>query len=180
MMEKNEVVFNNEKLTWYLSCLLTVGCLAVGLVSKEFGFFILLPFLFYECFIKYRHLKRRIILTEKGFTDENDSFYAWDSMDHCYFSKAYIGARLFVIVFKDKDTPSMQVGLGNYNIKKNEFEEIVNRLSGRNLMRYADEDMSVDKEKEKSGIKGALIGLFICLIISALIVLFSRLLSLLH
>ena len=96
-------------------------------------------------------------------------------MDHCYFSKAYIGARLFVIVFKDKDTPSMQVGLGNYNIKKNEFEEIVNRLSGRNLMRYADEDMSVDKEKEKSQIKGALIGLFICLIISALIVLFSRL-----
>lgn len=26
------------------------------------------------------------------------------------------------------------------------FEEIVDRLSGRNLMRYADEDMSVDKE----------------------------------
>ena len=32
MMEKNEIVFNNEKLTWYLSCLLTVGCLVVGIV----------------------------------------------------------------------------------------------------------------------------------------------------
>ena len=92
-------------------------------------------------------------------------------MDHCYFSKAYIGARILVIVFKDKDTPNAQVGLGNFNIKKSEFEEIVDRLSGRNIMRYADEDMSVDKEKEKSQIKGALIGLLICLIISALILL---------
>ena len=78
-------------------------------------------------------------------------------------------------MFKDKDTPNAQVGLGNYNIKKSEFEEIVDRLSGRNLMRYADEDMSVDKEKEKSQIKGALIGLLICLIISALILLFRSL-----
>lgn len=98
-----------------------------------------------------------------------------DSMDHCFFSKASIGARILVIVFKDKVTPNAQVGLGNYNIKKSEFEEIVDRLSGRNLMRYADEDMSVDKEKEKSQIKGALIGLSICLIISALILLFRSL-----
>lgn len=175
MKEKNEVVFKNEKLTWYLTCLLTVGCLVAGYVWKDFTILILLLFLLYECFVKYRHLKRRIILTEKGFTDENGSFYAWDSIDHCYFSKAYIGARILVIVFKDKDTPNAQVGLGNYNIKKSEFEEIVDRLSGRNLMRYADEDMSVDKEKEKSQIKGALIGLLICLIISALILLFRSL-----
>ena len=126
-------------------------------------------------FHKVPTFKKRIILTEKGFTDENGSFYAWDSMDHCFFSKAYIGARILVIVFKDKDTPNAQVGLGNFNIKKSEFEEIVDRLSGRNLMRYADEDMSVDKEKEKSQIKGALIGLLICLIISALILLFRSL-----
>ena len=172
MMEKNEIVFNNEKLTWYLSCLLTVGCLVVGIVLNVFAILILLPFLLYECFIKYRHLKRRIILTEKGFTDENGSFYAWDSIDHCYFSKA-ISGRLLVIVFKDRDTPNVQVALGNYNIKKNEFEEIVNRLSGRNLIRYADEDMLEDKNKGKSEIKGALIGLLICLIVSALIILLS-------
>jgi len=171
-MEKNEIVFNNEKLTWYLSCLLTVGCLVVGIVLNVFAILILLPFLLYECFIKYRHLKRRIILTEKGFTDENGSFYAWDSIDHCYFSKA-ISGRLLVIVFKDRDTPNVQVALGNYNIKKNEFEEIVNRLSGRNLIRYADEDMLEDKNKGKSEIKGALIGLLICLIVSALIILLS-------
>ena len=170
-MEKDEIVFKNEKLTWYLSCLLTVGCLVVGFILNDFSILILLPFLLYECFIKYRHLKKRIILTEKGLTDENGSFYAWDSIDHCYFSKAYIGARILVIVFKDKDTPNAQVGLGNFNINKSEFEEIVDRLSGRNIMRYADEDMSVDKEKEKSQIKGALIGLLICLIISALILL---------
>ncbi len=170
MMEKNEIVFNNEKLTWYLSCLLTVGCLVVGIVLNNFAILILLPFLLYECFIKYRHLKRRIILTEKGFTDENGSFYVWDSIDHCYFSKA-ISSRLLVIVFKDKDTPNVQVALGNYNIKKNEFEEIVDRLSERNLIRYADEDMLEDKNKGKSEIKGALIGLLICLIVSALIIL---------
>lgn len=172
MMEKDEIVFNNEKLTWYLSCLLTVGCLVVGIVLNVFAILILLPFLLYECFIKYRHLKRRIILTEKGFTDENGSVYAWDSIDHCYFSKA-ISGRLLVIVFKDKDTPNVQVALGNYNIKKNEFEEIVDRLSGRNLIRYADEDMLEDKNKGKSEIKGALIGLLICLIVSALIILLS-------
>ena len=172
MMEKDEIVFNNEKLTWYLSCLLTVGCLVVGIVLNVFAILILLPFLLYECFIKYRHLKRRIILTEKGFTDENGSFYAWDSIDHCYFSKA-ISGRLLVIVFKDRDTPNVQVALGNYNIKKNEFEEIVDRLSGRNLIRYADEDMLEDKNKGKSEIKGALIGLLICLIVSALIILLS-------
>lgn len=171
-MEKDEIVFNNEKLTWYLSCLLTVGCLVVGIVLNVFAILILLPFLLYECFIKYRHLKRRIILTEKGFTDENGSFYAWDSIDHCYFSKA-ISGRLLVIVFKDRDTPNVQVALGNYNIKKNEFEEIVDRLSGRNLIRYADEDMLEDKNKGKSVIKGALIGLLICLIVSALIILLS-------
>ena len=171
-MEKDEIVFNNEKLTWYLSCLLTVGCLVVGIVLNVFAILILLPFLLYECFIKYRHLKRRIILTEKGFTDENGSFYAWDSIDHCYFSKA-ISGRLLVIVFKDRDTPNVQVALGNYNIKKNEFEEIVDRLSGRNLIRYADEDMLEDKNKGKSEIKGALIGLLICLIVSALIILLS-------
>ena len=121
-------------------------------------------------FAKNRHLKRQIILTEKGLTDEIGSFYTWDSIDHCYFSKATSG-RLLVIVFKDKDTPNVQVALGNYNIKKNEFEEIVDRLSGRNLIRYADEDMSVDKNKGKSEIKGALIGLLICLIVSALIIL---------
>lgn len=173
-MEKDEIVFKNEKLTWYLSCLLTVGCLVVGFILNDFAILILLPFLLYECFIKYRHLKKRIILTEKGLTDENGSFYAWDSIDHCYFSKATIG-RLFVIVFKDKDTPNVQVTLGNYNIKKNEFEEIVDRLSGRNLIRYADEEMLEDKNKGKSVIKGALIGLLICLIISALIIFFSRL-----
>ncbi len=172
MMEKDEIVFNNEELTWYLSCLLTVGCLVVGIVLNVFAILILLPFLLYECFIKYRHLKRRIILTEKGFTDENGSFYAWDSIDHCYFSKA-ISGRLLVIVFKDRDTPNVQVALGNYNIKKNEFEEIVDRLSGRNLIRYADEDMLEDKNKGKSEIKGALIGLLICLIVSALIILLS-------
>jgi len=171
-MEKNEIVFKNEKLTWYLSCLLTVGCLVVGFILNVFAILILLPFLLYECFIKYRHLKRRIILTEKGFTDENGSFYAWDSIDHCYFSKAVSG-RLLVIVFKDRDTPNVQVALGNYNIKKNEFEEIVDRLSGRNLIRYADEDMLEDKNKGKSEIKGALIGLLICLIVSALIILLS-------
>ena len=171
-MEKNEIVFNNEKLTWYLSCLLTVGCLVVGIVLNVFAILILLPFLLYECFIKYRHLKRRIILTEKGFTDENGSFLAWDSIDHCYFSKA-ISGRLLVIVFKDRDTPNVQVALGNYNIKKNEFEEIVDRLSGRNLIRYADEDILEDKNKGKSEIKGALIGLLICLIVSALIILLS-------
>lgn len=171
-MEKNEIVFKNEKLTWYLSCLLTVGCLVVGIVLNVFAILILLPFLLYECFIKYRQLKRRIILTEKGFTDENGSVYAWDSIDHCYFSKA-ISGRLLVIVFKDRDTPNVQVALGNYNIKKNEFEEIVDRLSGRNLIRYADEDMLEDKNKGKSEIKGALIGLLICLIVSALIILLS-------
>lgn len=77
--------------------------------KKDFTILILLLFLLYECFVKYRHLKRRIILTEKGFTDENGSFYARDSIDHCYFSKAYIGARILVIVFKDKDTPNAQI-----------------------------------------------------------------------
>ncbi len=132
-MEKDEIVFKNEKLTWYLTCLLTVGCLVAGYVWKDFTILILLLFLLYECFVKYRHLKRRIILTEKGFTDENGSFYAWDSIDHCYFSKAYIGARILVIVFKDKDTPNAQVGLGNYNIKKANLRKSSTAFLGETL-----------------------------------------------
>lgn len=49
--------------------------------------------------------------------------------------------------------------------------EFTYRLSERNLIRYADEDMLEDKNKGKSEIKGALIGLLICLIVSALIIL---------
>ena len=141
-MENEEVVFKHEKFTWYSLCLATIGCLVVGLVSNSVKVLLFgLPLLLYLCILEYKQLNRRLILNKDGFTDENGSFYAWKSIDHCYIKDDY--HRYLVIIFKDKDEPNISASLNNYFFKNRELEDAVNRLAGKSLIRYTYEDKRV-------------------------------------
>jgi hypothetical protein len=147
MMEKEEVVFKNEKFSWYSFCLLTIGCLVAGLVLNSVKILFLLPLLLYFCILEYKHLNRCLILNKDGFTDENGSFYAWKSIDHCYIKDEY--SRDFIIIFKDKDEPKISVSLNNYHFKNRELEDAVDRFAGKSLIRYTYEDKKVEKKEDK-------------------------------
>ena len=170
-MEKEEVVFKNEKFTWYSLCLGTIGCLVAGLVLDSVIILFFLPLLLYFCILEYKHLNRRLVLNKDGFTDENGSFYAWKSIDHCYIKDDY--SRHFVIIFKDKDEPKISVLLNNYSFKNRELEDAVNRLAGKSLIRYTYEDKKVEKEEDKAGCRLLLKFFLIVIGVLFLIALFS-------
>ncbi|MBO7618255.1 MAG: hypothetical protein J6T22_13775, partial [Bacteroidales bacterium] len=160
-----------EKFTWYSLCLATIGCLVAGLVSNSVKVLLFcLPLLLYLCILEYKHLNRRLILNKDGFTDENGSFYAWKSIDHCYIKDYY---RNFVIIFKDKDQPNISVSLGNYFFKNRELEDAVNRLAGKSLIRYTYEDKKAEKEDNKAAMRLLLKFFLIVIGVLLLIALFS-------
>ena len=126
-MENEEVVFKHEKFTWYSLCLATIGCLVVGLVSNSVKVLLFgLPLLLYLCILEYKQLNRRLILNKDGFTDENGSFYAWKSIDHCYIKDDY--HRYLVIIFKDKDEPNISAPLNNYFFKNRPLTDLPERV----------------------------------------------------
>ena len=169
-MEKEEVIFKSEKFTWYSLCLATIGCLVAGLVLNSVKILFCLPLLLFLCILEYKHLNRRLILNKDGFTDENGSFYAWKSIDHCYIKDYY---RSFVIIFKDKEEPNISVSLGDYFFKNRELEDAVNRLAGKSLIRYTYEDKKAEKEDHKAAMRLLLKFFLIVIGVLLLIALFS-------
>ena len=171
-MENEEVVFKHEKFTWYSLCLATIGCLVVGLVSNSVKVLLFgLPLLLYLCILEYKQLNKRLILNKDGFTDENGSFYAWKSIDHCYIQDNY--HRYLIIILKDKDEPNISASLNDYFFKNRELEDAVNRLAGKSLIRYTYEDKKAEKEDNKTAIRLLLKFFLIVIGVLLLIALFS-------
>ena len=127
---------------------MTIGCLVAGLVLNSVKILIFLPFLLFGCVLEYKHLNRRLILNKDGLTTDYGSFYAWKSIDHCYLKQGRYQS--LVIVFKDKEEPKNSIPLNNYCFKNRELEDAINRLAGKSLIRYTNEDKKVEKEDNKA------------------------------
>ena len=156
-MEKEEVVFKNEKFSWYSLCLATIGCLVAGLVFNSVKILFFLPLFLYLCILEYKHLNRRLVLNKDGLTTDYGAFYAWINIDHCYLEQGGYNRRL-IIVFKDKGEPRDSVLLDNYHFKDRELEDAIDRLAGKSLVRYTYEDKKAEIENKRKENKAVLRG----------------------